>query len=56
MNRAMALTFVSGFGFLLGGCIAQVLWPETSNAAIPITCIGAGMMVFAILFPENPKR
>lgn len=46
----MARTFVIGFGLELGGIYSLCLWPETENVAVPITFIGAGMMVFALIF------
>lgn len=50
MGRNTTLTFVCGFGLELGSIYALCLWPEIEHTAIPLTFIGAGMMVFAVLF------
>lgn len=42
--------FVCGFGLELGGIISLCLWPEIEHTAIPITFIGAALMVGALIF------
>lgn len=44
------MTFVGGFGLELGSVYALCLWPEIEHTAVPLAFVGAGLMVFAILF------
>lgn len=50
MGRVLNLTFVVGFGLELGSIYSLCLWPEIEHTAVPLAFIGAGLMVFAILF------
>lgn len=52
----MPRILVIGFGLVMGSIIAQIAWPETDRVAIPITCIGAGMMTFALLAPRGDEK
>lgn len=50
MGRVLNLTFVCGFGLELGSVYALCLWPEIDHTAIPLTFIGAAMMLGALFF------